>query len=82
MPTERAQRYFSEMRKSGAGATMQGTEPQIPPAIGEQEAAGPEPFVDDIVAARFLSVTPRRTKEMARNGEIPAHPLGTGQRKT
>jgi excisionase family DNA binding protein len=46
------------------------------------EAITPEPFVDDIEAAKFLKVTPRRIKQMARNGEIPAYPLGLGQRKT
>jgi excisionase family DNA binding protein len=46
------------------------------------ETNTPEPFVDDIKAARFLSVPPRRIKEMARKGEIPAHPLGLGRRKT
>jgi excisionase family DNA binding protein len=42
----------------------------------------PERFVDNIEAANFLNVPPRRINEMARKGEIPAHPLGAGQRKT
>jgi excisionase family DNA binding protein len=42
----------------------------------------PERFVDNIEAANFLNVPPRRINEMARKGEIPAHPLGTGLRKT
>ena len=35
-----------------------------------------EPFVDERVIAGFLQVTPRRVVEMARKGEIPAHPIG------
>lgn len=42
----------------------------------------PEQFVDNIEAANFLNVPPRRITEMARTGQIPAHPLGTGKRKT
>jgi hypothetical protein len=34
-----------------------------------------EPYVDAEEAARFLKVTPRRVKEMARAGNIPAHPV-------
>ena len=40
-----------------------------------------EPFVDEHVVAHFLKITPRRVLEMARKGEIPAHPLGK-KRKT
>jgi hypothetical protein len=40
-----------------------------------------EPFVDVERAAQFLSVKPRFLLARARSGEIPAHPLGTGQRK-
>ena len=42
----------------------------------------PEPFVDATRAAEFLGIRPRRVLEMARAGEIPAHPLGTGARRT
>jgi hypothetical protein len=41
-----------------------------------------EPFVDATRAADWLSITPRRLLEMARAGQIPAHPLGTGSRRT
>jgi hypothetical protein len=41
-----------------------------------------EPFVDAARAADFLSITPRRLLDMARTGELPAHPLGSGGRKT
>lgn len=35
-----------------------------------------EPFVDEHEVARFLHLTPRRVLELARKGELPAHPLG------
>ena len=41
----------------------------------------PEPFVDANRAAEFLCLRPRRVLELARQGAIPAHPLGEGQRK-
>jgi excisionase family DNA binding protein len=40
-----------------------------------------EPFVDAERAAQFLSVTPRYLLELARKGELPAHPLGNGSRR-
>jgi hypothetical protein len=41
-----------------------------------------EPFVDERVVSRFIDITPRRVLEMARAGELPAHPIGSGARKT
>ena len=41
-----------------------------------------ESFVDASCAADFLSISPRRILDMARAGELPAHPLGPGRRKT
>ena len=35
-----------------------------------------EPFVDAVAAADFLHIRPRRVLELARQGEIPAYPLG------
>jgi hypothetical protein len=40
-----------------------------------------EYFVDAHEAATFLKITPRRIKEMSRKGQMPAHPIGEGQRK-
>lgn len=40
-----------------------------------------ERFVDEHVIAAFLNITPRRVVEMARNAELPAHPIGH-ERKT
>ena len=42
----------------------------------------PEPFVDATRAAEFLGIKPRRVLEMARAGQIPGYPLGTGARRT
>jgi hypothetical protein len=41
-----------------------------------------EPFVDATRAAEFLGIKPRRLLEMARAGQIPGYPLGTGARRT
>jgi hypothetical protein len=41
----------------------------------------PEPFVDAVEAAEFLRLRPRRVLELARQGAIPAYPLGQGKRK-
>lgn len=38
--------------------------------------AGFEPFVDEQVISRFLQIEPRRVLELARSGELPAHPIG------
>ena len=41
-----------------------------------------EPFVDANRAAEFLVITRRHLLELARGGDIPAHPIGSGNRKT
>lgn len=41
-----------------------------------------EPFVAADEVAAFLSITRRRVLELARVGELPAHPIGTGARRT
>jgi excisionase family DNA binding protein len=40
-----------------------------------------EPFVTPEEAARFLSISPVTVKKMAREGYLPAHPIGNGLRK-
>jgi hypothetical protein len=40
-----------------------------------------EPFVDAARAAEFLNLRPRRLLQLAREGWIPAYPLGNGQRR-
>jgi excisionase family DNA binding protein len=41
----------------------------------------PEAFVDAEKAAEFLAVTRRRVLDLVRQGALPAHALGAGQRK-
>ena len=41
-----------------------------------------EPFVDAERASTFLGLQRRRLLQMARAGEVPAHPIGTGPRRT
>jgi hypothetical protein len=52
--------------------------PWFGPVEAEPSAKLPafEPYVDEHVIARFLQIKPRRVLEMARNGQIPAHPIG------
>jgi len=40
-----------------------------------------EPFVDVDVAAQFLVITRRHLLQLARGGQIPAHPIGAGKRR-
>ncbi len=40
-----------------------------------------EPFVDANKAAEFLNLRPRRLLELAREGSIPAYPIGNGRRR-
>jgi len=40
-----------------------------------------EPYVGAVEAAHFLSIHPRTLTGMARQGDVPAHPLGDGQRR-
>ena len=51
-------------------------------ALAQRVPITPEPFVDATGAAQLLGIKPRRILEMARAGQIPAYPLGTGARKT
>jgi len=43
--------------------------------------ACPEHYVDAAVAAKFLSINRRTLMKMAREGHLPAHPLGDGARR-
>ena len=52
------------------------------PSTPVADFRGYEPFVDEEVIALFLNVKPRRVVEMAREGEIPAHPVGRRSRNT
>jgi len=41
----------------------------------------PEPYVDPDQAAAFLKINRLKIIRMARSGALPAHPLGTGNRR-
>ena len=41
-----------------------------------------EPFVDAQRGAQFLGITRRRMLQLARDGSVPAYPIGNGERKT
>jgi hypothetical protein len=41
----------------------------------------PEPFVDQLIAADFLSIRPRKLLELARSNVLPGHPIGAGERR-
>lgn len=59
---------------------------ETPPRVARQNEQGgvttPEPFVTASEAATFLCLKARRVLEMARLGQLPAHPLGIGKRRT
>jgi len=40
-----------------------------------------EPFVEAEEAAPFVRMSPRHLKKLAREGNVPAHPRGDGQRR-
>ncbi len=40
-----------------------------------------EPFVDATKAAEFVNLRPRRLLQLAREGCVPAYPVGNGQRR-
>jgi hypothetical protein len=46
----------------------------LPPPVREL-------FVEADEAAAFLHMSPRSIKQLAREGRVPAHPRGDGQRK-
>ena len=61
--------------------------PAPPPARAPLSSAPPdkfrgfEPFVDEVVVASFVGLTPRRVLELARKGVITSYPIG-GRRMT
>lgn len=59
--------------------------PESTGALGpeQRETVMPEvePFVDADRIAEFLVISRRRVLAMARAGDIPAHSIGSGQRK-
>jgi excisionase family DNA binding protein len=70
---------MNEAVKVGASARSSSTARTVTaaPASGRT----PEYYVDAGEAAKFLDIHRRTVLQMARNGIIPAHPLGDGRRK-
>jgi excisionase family DNA binding protein len=67
--------------------TVRGARPFGPSVDGRGPVGGLQPltpreyYVDASVAARFLGLHRRTLLRMAREGMVPAHPLGEGERK-
>ena len=47
-----------------------------PGAQSRSDFSGFEPYVDESVVASFINLTPRHVLELARAGQLPAHPIG------
>lgn len=45
------------------------------------QVRNPEPFVDAEEAGRFLQLQRRRVLQLARQGKLPAYPIGDGLRR-
>jgi hypothetical protein len=56
---------------------MRASEPPICEARENNESVSPEPFVDDVLAAKFLSLTPRRIENMAGRAKSQRTPSGS-----
>ena len=80
-------RTANRFRKNGNSVTVSEANHEplnatiLSPVQNGSSATAPEPFVDANRAAEFLCLRPRRALELARQGAVPAHPLGEGQRK-
>jgi hypothetical protein len=63
------------MASSSSAAAAGQAQSQVTGTAVSQAFLGFEPYVAAEEAAEFLKITPRRVKEMARAGTIPAHPV-------
>lgn len=63
------------MASSSSAAAASQTCSQVTGTEASQAFLGFEPYVAAEEGAEFLKITPRRIKEMARAGSIPAHPV-------
>ena len=64
-------------REAAAASALPGnsaTEPRFAPAVLEQ-------YVEAEEGAPFVHMSPRHLKQLAREGKVPAHPRGDGQRR-
>jgi excisionase family DNA binding protein len=65
------------MSEVGASGRSSGA----PSTTTPKSQGAPEYYVDAMVAGQFLGIHRRTALQMARDGILPAHPLGDGQRK-
>jgi len=63
------------MASSSSTSAASQAHPQMTGTAHSQAFLGFEPYVAAEEAAEFLKISPRRIKEMARAGTIPAHPV-------
>jgi hypothetical protein len=68
----KCQRYVDQVSDVEQASKTSGVSP------APQNSLGFEPYVAPEEAAEFLKITPRRLKDMARAGAIPAHPVDPG----
>jgi excisionase family DNA binding protein len=69
---------MNEVAKMGASGSSTSAGTGITTQTGSRQ---PEYFEDAGEAAKFLGINRRTVLQMAREGIIPAHPLGDGKRK-
>ena len=67
--------------KPTSGATVEEEENDSPEYMVTPRISVVEHYVGASEAAKFLSIHSRTLTQMARRGDIPAHPLGNGQRR-
>ncbi len=67
--------------KPTSGATAEEEENDSPEYMVTPRISVVEHYVGASEAAKFLSIHSRTLTQMARRGDIPAHPLGNGQRR-
>lgn len=67
--------YSADMGSYSPTAPVDQSRSQTIGSVASQAFLGFEPYVAAEEAAAYLKVTPRRVKDMARAGAIPAHPV-------
>jgi hypothetical protein len=72
---ERLHIIHSRVFTTPSANIVQKTNP-LPNQQGSPEYGSFEPYVDEEVVACFLTLTPRRVLELAREGLITSHPIG------
>jgi hypothetical protein len=68
--------------RAESGPVLYSSSERRPSIVAEVLPPALEPFVTAKEAAAFLRIASRRLLEMARSGQLPAHPIGCGKRHT